>query len=67
MATRLLNAAKLTSKPTGKQRCDQTQKIIEHWNCFGNNPCYNPHAKDDGHPGPGGREVALVHAVAVAK
>lgn len=46
---------------------DQTQEIIENWNCFGNDPCKDPENQANCNPGADRKKTALVHPVGSAE
>lgn len=45
---------------------NQTQKVVEDGNSFGNDPGDDPENKGDTDPRPNGNEASLVHATGVA-
>lgn len=45
-----VHATETVTEPTGEERADQTQKIIEHWNGVGDDPGDNPAGQTDRYP-----------------
>lgn len=60
---RTVSGRTLTSKPTRKQRRNQTQQVIKHRNRLGDDPRYRPQHQPDHHPRPNRAHTALVHQV----
>lgn len=54
-----IDGEELTSEPTGEKSSDQTEKVVEDRDNFGNDPGDNPENNGNSDPGTKGEESPL--------